>query len=364
MIGNDEQDGGDQLLEQPAQAARTRLVLDRQLRDLLEHARLDHELHALVLENVAELVVEAVRGLGHDANHHLPVEVVKARDDGKAAGEFRNQSVREEIGWLHARVQPLENPQVVPLGRRDEAVAMRLRLDYLVQADEGAAADEQDVGGIDVLAAGKLDLRALHDLQHRMLDVFARAAAFRLVGRLQLVDLVDEDDAVLCLADVAVGLVDQALQDRLDLLAHVAGLRQRIGFRGHERNLEHVRQRGAEQGLPGAGRPDQQDVALGDRRVVDPRALDFLEVRIHGDRHDFLGVVLTDDVPVEILHDETRLHDRGGQGLPAMRHSLWVGLRPDAILREAASLAHKHRCRQRTSVPLRQATRRRSPQVP
>ena len=260
-----------------------------------------------------------------------PVEVVKARDDGQPPGEFRNQSVREEIGWLHARVQPVEDPQVVALGRRDEAVAVRLRLDDLVQADEGAAADEQDVGGIDVLAAGKLDLRALHDLQQRVLDIFARAAALRLVGRLQLVDLVDEDDAVLRLVDVAVGLVDQALQDRLDLLVDVAGLRQRIGFRGHERNVEHVRQRGAEQGLAGAGRADQQDVALGDRRVVDARAGDLPEVRIHGDRHDLLGVVLTDDVLVEILHDETRLHGRGGQGLPAMRHTLWVRLRPDGI---------------------------------
>src|SRR5206468_2462570 len=114
--------------------------------------------------------------------------------------------------------EPVEDPLVVASRGRYEAVAVRLRLDDLVETDERAAADEQDAGGVDVTSVGELDLRAFHDLQQRVLDAFAGASALFAVGRLELVDLVDEDDAVLRLVEVAVGLVDQALENGLDLL--------------------------------------------------------------------------------------------------------------------------------------------------
>ena len=62
-----------QLLEDPAQAARAGLVLERELGDLLEHARRDGELDAFVAEDVAELVVDRVLRLGHDPHHHRAV---------------------------------------------------------------------------------------------------------------------------------------------------------------------------------------------------------------------------------------------------------------------------------------------------
>ena len=70
--------------------------------------------------------------------------MVGSRPVNSGMSPYSNRSVgftrefrRSRIFWLSA------------LRRRDEAVAVRLRLDDLVEADERAAADEQDVGGVD-----------------------------------------------------------------------------------------------------------------------------------------------------------------------------------------------------------------------
>jgi hypothetical protein len=83
-------------------------------------------------------------------------------------------------------------------------------IDDLLEADEGAAADEQDVGRVDLqelllrmLAAAlrrHVGDRAFHDLQQRLLHALARHVAGdrRVVGlAADLVDLVDVDDAAL-----------------------------------------------------------------------------------------------------------------------------------------------------------------------
>src|SRR5262249_50103739 len=88
----------------------------------------------------------------------------------------------------------------------------------LLQPREGAAADEQDVGGVDLqelllrmLAAALRrhgSYRAFHDLQERLLHAFARYVAGdrRVVGlAADLVDLVDIDDAALGALDIVVG---------------------------------------------------------------------------------------------------------------------------------------------------------------
>jgi hypothetical protein len=90
--------------------------------------------------------------------------------------------------------------------------------DDLFQAGEGAAADEQDVGGVDLqefllrmLAPALRRHRghgAFHDLQQRLLHALARHVAGDrgVVGlAADLVDLVDVDDAALRALDVVVG---------------------------------------------------------------------------------------------------------------------------------------------------------------
>ncbi len=205
-------------------------------------------------------------------------------------------------------------------------------LDDLLKPCERAAADEQDVGGVDlqelllrVLAAAlrrhRSD-RAFHDLQERLLHALARHVAGDrgVVGlAADLVDLVDVDDATLRALDVVVGGLQELQDDVLDVLADIAGFGQRRRVRHRERHVEDARERLRKQRLAAAGRPDQEDVRLGQLDVVVlGLVVEPLVVIVDSDRQDLLGVILPDHVVVENLADflrrrdaVARLHQRG-----------------------------------------------------
>ena len=125
--------------------------------------------------------------------------------------------------------------QRLDVGLEAERLLADAPLDLLVEADERAAADEQDVGRVDleellvrVLAAAlrrHVGDRAFEDLQQRLLHALARDVAGDrrvLVLAADLVDFVDVDDALLALLDVAAGGLQQLEDDVLDVLADVA----------------------------------------------------------------------------------------------------------------------------------------------
>ena len=163
----------------------------------------------------------------------------------------------------------------VIVGAEADALVADPPLDHLVELGERAAADEEDVGGVDrqellvgVLAPALRRHRGggpLEDLQQRLLHALAGDVAGdrRVVGLAgDLVDLVDVDDPRLGLLDVEVGGLDQLQEDVLDVLADVAGLGQRGGVGDRERDVEDPRQGLGEQRLAAAGRAEQQDVRL------------------------------------------------------------------------------------------------------
>jgi hypothetical protein len=194
------------------------------------------------------------------------------------------------------------------LGDNVGAKAHRLLTDALLddvgQTHERAAADKQDVGGVDLQ---KLLLRVLatafgwhiadsafQDLQQRLLHTFTRdiagdAGVVALAGN--LVDLVDVDNAALGPLDVMIGVVEQADDDVLDVLTDVASLGKvgRIGNR--KRHIEHPRQRLRQQRLATARRADQQDVGLLQLRLIRPElGFDALVVIVDtDDRRIFLA---------------------------------------------------------------------------
>ena len=201
-------------------------------------------------------------------------------------------------------------------------------LDDLVEADERAAADEEDVGRVDleeflvrVLAPAlrrHVGDRAFEDLEQRLLHALARHVARDrrvLVLAADLVDLVDVDDALLALLDVAAGGLQQLEDDVLDVLADVARFGERRRVDDRERHRQQLGQRLREQRLAGAGRADQQDVRLGQLDVVAAARLllDFepLVVVVDRDRELLLGELLADDVLVEELLDLGRRRQRG-----------------------------------------------------
>ena len=207
---------------------------------------------------------------------------------------------------------------------------------------ERAAADEQDVGGVDLqelllrmLAAAlrrNRGNRAFHDLQQRLLHALARDVAGdrRIVGlAADLVDFVDIDDAALRALDIVVGRLQQLQDDVLDVLADIAGFGQRRRIRHRERHVENPRQRLRQQRLARAGRTDQQDVRLREFDVVVlGLVIEPLVVIVDGDREHLLGVALADHVIVEDLADflrgrnaVARLHQRGFVFLPDDVHA-------------------------------------------
>src|SRR6185312_6140479 len=158
-------------------------------------------------------------------------------------------------------------------GGEADAALLRAVENDLLQPGKGPAADKKDIGRINlqelllrVLAPALRRNggdRAFDQLQQRLLytlagDVAGDRGVVRLAG--DLVDLVDVDDARLCLLDVVVALLQQLLDDVLDVLTDVArfGERGRIGDR--ERHVQQARERLGEQRLAAAGRADQQDV--------------------------------------------------------------------------------------------------------
>ncbi len=140
-------------------------------------------------------------------------------------------------------------------------------VDLLVEADERAAADEQDVRRVDleellvrVLAAALgRDVRdgAFENLEQRLLDAFTRDVARDggvLVLAADLVDFVDVDDALLALLDVAARRLQQLQDDVLDILADVSGLGQRGRVDDREGNGQELGERLGQERLAGAGR--------------------------------------------------------------------------------------------------------------
>src|SRR5690606_17297901 len=198
------------------------------------------------------------------------VELFQGRDDRQAADELGDEPELDQVLRLDVG-QQLADARLafarLEIGDETDAALRRAVHDDLLEARERAAADEQDVRGIDlqelllrVLASALRRYRgdrALDQLQKRLLHALARdVTRDRRVVRLarDLVDLVDVDDARLRLLDVVVALLQQLLDDVLDVLADVARLRQRGGVRNRERHVQQARERLREQRLAAARR--------------------------------------------------------------------------------------------------------------
>src|SRR4029078_7788606 len=105
------------------------------------------------------------------------------------------------------------------------------------------------------------------------------------------------------LLDVVLALLEQLLDDVLDVLADVAGLRERRRIGDRERHVQEPRERFGKQRLAASGRTDQEDVALRELDVLlalVPRpGLEALVVVVDRHREHFLRGLLADHVLVE-----------------------------------------------------------------
>ena len=156
-----------------------------------------------------------------------------------------------------------------------------------------------------------VDDGALEQLEQSLLHTFAADVACdaRVVLLASyLVYLVDEDDAALGSSHVVVGHLQQAREDALHVLAHVAGLGEHGGVDDGEGHLEQFCDGACQQGLARARCADHDDVALFYLHAIVVDLLgQTLVVVIDGNRQVALCAVLPDDVLVEEGLDVARL---------------------------------------------------------
>src|SRR5918997_162623 len=303
-------------LQDAPQAAGAGAALQRELRYARQGLVRKGEVHLVVAEELPVLAHERVLGLGEDTHQVGLLQATQGGDDRQTPHELRYKPVLQEVlgqGELQDRVFLLPETGVY-VGAEADALLTNALADDLLEAAEGAAADEQDVLGVylqKVLVRVLAPVlrrhgghRALQDLEQSLLYALARDVArdrgvVRLAG--DLVYLVYVDDPGLRLLHVEVGGLDKLEQDILHVLAYVAGLGKGRGVGYGERDVEDLGERLGQKRLAGAGRTDQQDVGLLQLGAVRGlRAhLDALVVVVDGDGQDLFRVVLADHVLVE-----------------------------------------------------------------
>ena len=152
--------------------------------------------------------------------------------------------------------------------------------------------------------------RAFKNLQQRLLHAFAAHIAgdrrvFVLLGN--FVDLIDIDDALLSLLNIAIGGLQQLQNNVLDVFADVTGFGQRRGVHDGERNIQHARKRLRQERFAGAGRANQKNVGLAQldvaRLLVQENALVMI---VDGDGELLLRAILPNDVAIQKLFDLRR----------------------------------------------------------
>ena len=140
----------------------------------------------MVLKPRAPVLRFMARWATEDTDKGRFIELFQRCYDRKAADEFRNEAVTNEIFRLDV-VQQFADLQLLFLrldvGNESDTTLGGPVLDYLLQACEGAAADEKDIAGINlqklllrVLAAALRRYRGdrpFNKLQQRLLDALS-----------------------------------------------------------------------------------------------------------------------------------------------------------------------------------------------
>src|ERR1019366_6659277 len=188
--------------------------------------------HVFKLEQTLILFHDRVLRARQNFHQRVFVQLLQDSHDRQAADKFGDQPKLDQIFRLRFRheLKAAQRDQA-RLGFRifTQAEAQSLfadaAADDFLQADEGAAADEEDVRGVDggeflvrmlapTLRRNVRD-RAFQNLEQRLLHAFAGHVArdrWIFVLAPDLVDFVDIDDASLGAADVAFGRL-QKFQD-------------------------------------------------------------------------------------------------------------------------------------------------------
>src|SRR6185437_4058025 len=135
-----------------AQAAGTRLALDRLAGDGFQGVVSDRQLDVFHLEQALVLLDERILRLRQDLHQGFLVEILEGRDDRQTADELGDEPKLQQILRLDA-AQDFAGAALVGadhLGREADRRAFAAPRDDLLEAGESAAADEEDVRRVDL----------------------------------------------------------------------------------------------------------------------------------------------------------------------------------------------------------------------
>ena len=313
------------LLHDGPQPPGTDFPLQSLLSNCLQGLIGDLQRNAVHLQQCLILLGQGVLGLHHDADQVLLGQALQIGDDGHTAHQLRNNAELQQIMGLHLGQDLAHIPLFPALHRCVEADGGTIRagLDDFIQSVERAAADEQDVGGVDldhfllgVLAA---TLRrntgngTLQNLQQCLLDaltgnVTGDGGIFALAG--DFIHLINVDNAGLSTLYIKVSGLKKTKQDIFHIIAHIACFRERGRIGNGERNIQDFGQGLRKEGFAGTCGTNQQNVALLQLHIGVAAKINTFVVIVYSDGQRDLCFFLTDDV---MIHECFDLH--GGRQL-------------------------------------------------
>jgi hypothetical protein len=138
--------------ERRLRTTRSRLALDRLVGNFPKRVLGKVEFDVLHLEQLAVLLDERVLRLDQNALECRLVEVFQRRHHRKAADEFGDQAIFQQVLWFHltkdfSGLAILRRQDICAKADRGGTPACR---DDLLKTTEGAATHEQNVGGVDL----------------------------------------------------------------------------------------------------------------------------------------------------------------------------------------------------------------------
>lgn len=145
-------DGHEDVLHHAAQAAGAGLALDGLAGDGMESLVGDVQLHIVHRQQLFILLDQTVAGLFQHAHQRILVQVVQHGDDRQTADQLGDEAELDEVVGFDLPQQGLFGFAGVILQRTAEAQCRLVGAaeDILVQTVERTAADEEDVGGVDL----------------------------------------------------------------------------------------------------------------------------------------------------------------------------------------------------------------------
>ena len=220
------------------------------------------QFHTVQLKQVLILAHEGVRRFSQDADQVFLRQLLRGGQDGESTNELGDHAELVQVLGVHGLVEVTHLRGALQFGPEARGTAAQAGLHNVFDASEGTGGDKEDAGGVDLeeLLVGMLAPargrhggdRAFDDLQEGLLHAFARHVAGDggVLGlAANLVDLVDVDDALLSLLDVTIGLLNEAQENVLHVLADVASLRQGRGVNDGERHVKQAGQAARQVGL-------------------------------------------------------------------------------------------------------------------